>query len=372
MPSYFNYILEASAEEDNEEIDSINEMDVILGDFDSYVQEGVGIAVLAGIGIAAALGGLIALIIKLFSNKSGNSVGQETKKAMSILDKAKKAGIKNVVLSECPTDKYFKALEVALEIADITCDGLDGLLYFLGNPSDELPESIRNMDEKNENSVQSHLGISYDNYEKNHDQLLENSVKHNANTDIDDIESILKTVRAKGAEFMQRAKRLHDIQDKYKKLGASNPESYRGYDDFFIDRINNYHTMMTTLGKSQSETVTIIEKDILKAMKANSTDSDENVPEAFIKAVNNKNIRSIRIMMKNSLLVDLTYKEFDAMDKMASSIPGLYDKHDGKELIEDKSKWDEHYVSRLMTQVISNFSHERVDHLKDVVRYLRT
>ena len=372
MPNYFNYILEASAEEDNEEIDSINEMDVILGDFDSYVQEGVGIAVLAGIGIAAALGGLIALIIKLFSNKSGNSVGQETKKAMSILDKAKKAGIKNVVLSECPTDKYFKALEVALEIADITCDGLDGLLYFLGNPSDKLPESIMNMDEKSENAVQSHLGISYDNYEKNHDQLLENSVKHNANTDIDDIESILKTVRTKGAEFMQRAKRLHDIQDKYKKLGASNPESYRGYDDFFIDRINNYHTMMTTLGKSQSETVTIIEKDILKAMKANSTDSDENVSEAFNKALQQKNYRLIKIMMENSMLADPSFKDFDKMDAIVSGIRGFYEKHDNGEFENDKTKWDEEYLARLTVQTTKNFSHERVDHLKDVVRYLRT
>lgn len=95
------------------------------------------------------------------------------------------------------------------------------------------------------------------------------------------------------------------------------------------------------------------------------------LPNAFIEAVNSKNIRSIRIMMKNSLLVDTSFREFNEMDRAISSIPEVYVTHDGKELIEDKSQWNEEYVSRVMTQVISNFSHERVNHLKEVVRYLR-
>ena len=75
--------------------------------------------------------------------------------------------------------------------------------------------------------------------------------------------------------------------------------------------------------------------------------------------------------MKNSLLVDTSFREFNEMDRAISSIPEVYVTHDGKELIEDKSQWNEEYVSRVMTQVISNFSHERVNHLKEVVRYLR-
>lgn len=98
MPSYFNYILEASAEEDNEEIDSINEMDIILGDFDSYVQEGVGIAVLAGIGIAAALGALIAVIIKVFGNKSDNKTNQAAKTALTFIQRCERAGIEAITI----------------------------------------------------------------------------------------------------------------------------------------------------------------------------------------------------------------------------------------------------------------------------------
>jgi len=96
-----------------------------------------------------------------------------------------------------------------------------------------------------------------------------------------------------------------------------------------------------------------------------------SLPNAFIEAVNNRNIRSIRIMMKNSLLVDTTFREFDEMEKAVSGIPEVFVPHDGKELIKDKSQWSEEYISRVMTQVIGNFSHDRIDHLKEVVRYLR-
>lgn len=95
------------------------------------------------------------------------------------------------------------------------------------------------------------------------------------------------------------------------------------------------------------------------------------LPNAFIEAVNDKNIRSIRIMMKNSLLVDTTFKEFNEMERMVSGLQEVYVPHDGQELITDKSQWNEDYISRVMAQVIGNFSHERVNHLKEVVRYLR-
>lgn len=95
------------------------------------------------------------------------------------------------------------------------------------------------------------------------------------------------------------------------------------------------------------------------------------LPEAFYKAVNNGDILSVRIMMKNSLLFERTFAEFSEMEKEASKLNGLYDVHDGRELITDKSKWDDNYMNLLMVQVTKNFSHERLNHLKEVVRYLR-
>lgn len=92
---------------------------------------------------------------------------------------------------------------------------------------------------------------------------------------------------------------------------------------------------------------------------------------AFYEAVRSGNVRRVRIMMKNSLLIDPTFEEFHAMEKVAASMAGLYDEHDGKELVDDRNSWNDEYMNRVMVKVLSNFSQERLDHLKEVVRYLR-
>lgn len=93
--------------------------------------------------------------------------------------------------------------------------------------------------------------------------------------------------------------------------------------------------------------------------------------ESFYEAVSSGNVRRVRIMMKDSLLVDPTFAQFEQMEIAASSLAELYQEHDGRELITDKSMWNDDYMNTLMVQVISNYSHERVEHLKQVVRYLR-
>lgn len=92
---------------------------------------------------------------------------------------------------------------------------------------------------------------------------------------------------------------------------------------------------------------------------------------AFYEAVPSGNVRRVRIMMQDSLLVDPTFSEFNAMEKVAAAMTGLYDKHDGKEFIEDQTLWSDEYMDSVMVKVLSNFSHERINHLKEVVRYLR-
>ena len=94
------------------------------------------------------------------------------------------------------------------------------------------------------------------------------------------------------------------------------------------------------------------------------------LPESFYEAVNTGNLMSVRIMMKNSLVLDRTFALFSEMEKEASKMNGLYDIHDGRELITDKSKWDDNYMHLLMVQVTDNFSHERLANLKEVIRYL--
>lgn len=93
---------------------------------------------------------------------------------------------------------------------------------------------------------------------------------------------------------------------------------------------------------------------------------------SFYEAVKSENVTRVRIMMKDSLLIDPSFAQFDQMNQAASGMQGLYEEHDGRELNTDKSTWDDSYMNKLMVQVVSNFSHERVEHLKKVVRYLRS
>ncbi len=74
--------------------------------------------------------------------------------------------------------------------------------------------------------------------------------------------------------------------------------------------------------------------------------------------------------MKNSLLSDPSFAEFAEMERAAASMSGLYDQYDGGELISDKSQWTNSYMDKLMVKLMSNFSPERISHLKEVVRYL--
>lgn len=90
--------------------------------------------------------------------------------------------------------------------------------------------------------------------------------------------------------------------------------------------------------------------------------------QSFYQAVNEKNVRLVRIMMKDSLIVDPSFQQFSEMEKAAEKVMDIYEPHDGRELEEDRDKWTEEYMDKLMVQVISNFSRERIEKLKAVVR----
>ncbi len=93
--------------------------------------------------------------------------------------------------------------------------------------------------------------------------------------------------------------------------------------------------------------------------------------ESFYEAVNSGNVRKLRIMMKDSLLVDPTFKELNEMETAAAMVPGLYDEHDGEPFVLDRIDWNDDYLNKQKVQLIYNFSHERLNHLKEVVHVLR-
>lgn len=91
----------------------------------------------------------------------------------------------------------------------------------------------------------------------------------------------------------------------------------------------------------------------------------------FIDAVQEEKIIRVRIMLKDSLLIDPTGAQFDEMNKYAEdSMEGLYTEHDGDPLNFDVNAWNENYLNQQMVTVVNNFSKERIELLKGMVRYL--
>lgn len=93
------------------------------------------------------------------------------------------------------------------------------------------------------------------------------------------------------------------------------------------------------------------------------------VTSDFKNAVHDKNVRRVRIMMKDSLIRDPSFVEFDEMSREAEKGLGtktLYDKHDGESFSSNKSDWNKTYMNNQMIDLMSNFSRERINHLKAV------
>ncbi len=83
-----------------------------------------------------------------------------------------------------------------------------------------------------------------------------------------------------------------------------------------------------------------------------------------------KKIR-VRIMLKDIMLVDPTMRQFDEMLEFAKvHINDLYDEHDGENLKYECGEWSEDYLNNQMVVVVNNFSKERVDLLRNMVKYI--
>lgn len=82
--------------------------------------------------------------------------------------------------------------------------------------------------------------------------------------------------------------------------------------------------------------------------------------------------------MCDSILIDPDFELFEKMEEIALESLGedvLYDEHDGQEFRQDKSTWDDDYMNDLMMRAAvnrrnTNFSKERLEHLKEVVNKL--
>lgn len=95
------------------------------------------------------------------------------------------------------------------------------------------------------------------------------------------------------------------------------------------------------------------------------------ITNEFTEAVQSGKMMRVRIMLKDSLLVDPTAAQFDEMERYATEKMGnIYTEHDGEVLNFDVSSWNEDYLNQQMVIVVNCFSKERIDLLKGMVHFL--
>ena len=89
----------------------------------------------------------------------------------------------------------------------------------------------------------------------------------------------------------------------------------------------------------------------------------------FQDAVNNNDINLVRMMLKDSIMIDPTLDMYRVLSSYAEanlSMP-LYEKYDGIAFA-DESDWNKDYFNQEMINLIDNFSKERIIHLEKVCK----
>lgn len=96
------------------------------------------------------------------------------------------------------------------------------------------------------------------------------------------------------------------------------------------------------------------------------------VNDSFKKVVDEKDLLMVKIMLKDSMIFDPTFQEFNALIAYAEkNLPNLYDKHDGEIFNDNKSEWNEDLLDHQQAILIDrNFSRERITFLRKLCRYL--
>lgn len=95
------------------------------------------------------------------------------------------------------------------------------------------------------------------------------------------------------------------------------------------------------------------------------------ITKDFETAVRSGELPLVRIMLKDSLLIDPTAERFKEMECYAAAkMSRLYDEHDGEKLNFDRNFWNKQYFNQQMVAVIQNFSKERIELLQNMALYL--
>lgn len=88
----------------------------------------------------------------------------------------------------------------------------------------------------------------------------------------------------------------------------------------------------------------------------------------FTTAIKSGALLRARIMLKDSLIVDPTFAQFNEMLAYARrELPNLLVPYDGEILENDRTKWNTDLMNTELVEIVNNFSDVRIDHLKKVI-----
>lgn len=92
------------------------------------------------------------------------------------------------------------------------------------------------------------------------------------------------------------------------------------------------------------------------------------VSPEFNSAIKAGNLLRVRIMLKDSLIVDPTFTQFNELFAYARQVlPELLVPFDNGSLEDDHVKWDKNLMNMELVEIVNNFSEARIDHLKEVI-----
>lgn len=94
------------------------------------------------------------------------------------------------------------------------------------------------------------------------------------------------------------------------------------------------------------------------------------VSKEFMDIVANESLLNVKVTLKQCALYDKSLKTFDdaleyAQKKLGSE---LIEDHDGETFNNNSSEWNEEYAMKVASDLVFNFSQERIDHLRKVFK----
>lgn len=92
-----------------------------------------------------------------------------------------------------------------------------------------------------------------------------------------------------------------------------------------------------------------------------------SVSSEFARAVSDQKALSVRIMLKDSLLVDKSFSLFDEMQKYAVDHGASPWMEPEDSLEKEEAPWSEDTLNYELTALVNDFTHEHVDYIKNII-----